>query len=470
MELRTELALLPQQQQKVSPRLVAVNHILELGSMELQELIEKELEENPALELVETTVCPTCGAAISGPVCTHCLSHAQKTRELEETQPEDEEYYYPETAAGGARRTDDEFDPMTMVAAQVTLEEHLLNELRPMLSADQVPVAEYLIGNLDSRGYLQCSASEAAAELGVLVETVEQVIGLLQSVEPVGIGARTLEECLCIQLDYLAAHGVSHPHAREIVEHYLEELGEHKYGRIAQRLGIRPEEVAAAAEFIKRSLNPHPAQSFYSGNRNAHVAAGSYVLPDVIITKRDRGYEIDIVESKRFFLKINPLYTRLLSQAEDVGISEEERRHIQQYVSRAKQFLANIHQRRQTLLKITACIVAHQREFLSRGVRYLRPLTRAMVAAELGMHESTVSRATAAKYVMLPSGQVIPFSDFFTPSLSVKDVIKDLIEHETAPLTDEQIRDELAKRGLHIARRTVAKYRDQLKILPSSLR
>jgi RNA polymerase sigma-54 factor len=353
MELRTELALLPQQQQKVSPRLVAVNHILELGSMELQELIEKELEENPALELVETTVCPTCGAAISGPVCTHCLSHAQKTRELEETQPEDEEYYYPETAAGGARRTDDEFDPMTMVAAQVTLEEHLLNELRPMLSADQVPVAEYLIGNLDSRGYLQCSASEAAAELGVSVETVEQVIGLLQSVEPVGIGARTLEECLCIQLDYLAAHGVSHPHAREIVEHYLEELGEHKYGRIAQRLGIRPEEVAAAAEFIKRSLNPHPAQSFYSGNRNAHVAAGSYVLPDVIITKRDRGYEIDIVESKRFFLKINPLYTRLLSQAEDVGISEEERRHIQQYVSRAKQFLANIHQRRQTLLKIT---------------------------------------------------------------------------------------------------------------------
>jgi RNA polymerase sigma-54 factor len=469
MELNTELTLLPQQQQKVSPRLVAVNHILELSSLELQELIEKELEENPALELIETTVCPTCGAAMTGPVCTHCLSHAQKSKDLVELH-QDEDDYFSETPAGGLHRSDDEFDPMTIVATQVTLEEHLLNELRPMLSDEQVRIAEYLIGNLDTRGYLDCSVEEAASALGVPAEAVEEVLKLMQTVEPVGVGARSLEECLLIQLDYLEAQGISHPHVRAIVRHHLADLGEHKYGRIAQQLGITTEEVTSASDFIKRLLNPFPAQSFYSGGRNAHVAAGSYVLPDVIISKRDRGYEIDIVESKRFFLKINPLYTRLLSHADEASISEEERKHIQQYVSRAKQFLANIHQRRQTLLKITACIVAHQREFLSRGVRYLRPLTRAMVAAELGMHESTVSRATASKYVMLPSGQVIPFSDFFTPSLSVKDVIKDLIEHETAPLTDEQIRDELAKRGLHIARRTVAKYRDQLKILPSSLR
>jgi RNA polymerase sigma-54 factor len=150
--------------------------------------------------------------------------------------------------------------------------------------------------------------------------------------------------------------------------------------------------------------------------------------------------------------------------------SDEEREHIQHYVSRAKMFIANINQRRQTMQKITGFLVDYQKEFLANGIRYLKPLTRAMLAEQTGIHESTVSRATAAKFVMLPSGRVIPFSDFFTASLSVKDVIKDMIATEERPLTDQEIALKLKDFGISVARRTVAKYRDQLDILPSSLR
>jgi RNA polymerase sigma-54 factor len=196
-----------------------------------------------------------------------------------------------------------------------------------------------------------------------------------------------------------------------------------------------------------------------------------YILPDVIIAKGESDFEVEVVESRRFMLRVNPMYTRISSELPKSGaLSSEDKRHVQQYVGRAKLFIANINQRRQTIHNITNCLVDKQRDFLEKGVRHLRPLSRAAVAAELGIHESTVSRATAAKYVMLPDGEVIPFSHFFTPSLSVKDIIKEMIEKEGRPLTDAQIAERLRERGIEIARRTVAKYRMQLDILPSSLR
>jgi RNA polymerase sigma-54 factor len=196
-----------------------------------------------------------------------------------------------------------------------------------------------------------------------------------------------------------------------------------------------------------------------------------YILPDVIVTRTVDGFEVEVVESKRFALRINSMYRTLsTSLGSGSALSAEEREHIRQYVHRAKLFIANISQRRQTLSKITWAIVEHQQEFLSRGIRYLRPLSRAAIATDLGIHESTVSRATAAKHVMLPDGEIIPYSHFFTPSLSVKDVMKEVIEREPGSLTDAEIAERLADRGIHIARRTVAKYRAQLDILPSRLR
>src|SRR5262249_8949032 len=172
------------------------------------------------------------------------------------------------------------------------------------------------------------------------------------------------------------------------------------------------------------------------------------VLPDVIITKRllaDSGhaYDVEVVESKRFFLNINPSYAQLYAEvsSRQAPLSEDERRHIQQYVSRAKLFISHINQRRQTMMKITKHIVELQRECLDHGIRALQPLTRARVAADLGMHESTVSRATAAKYCMLPTGEVIPFSNFFVANLGIKDLIKDLVDREQTPLTHHKQAD-----------------------------
>ena len=465
-----DMIALPKLGMKVSPRMVAANHILELSSLELQQAITAELDDNPALEKIEEPSCAVCGGPLRGSICPQCL--AEQKRDL---PVDDFNYEVPEEfPVIGDRRAaaDEEFDPMTQVADQLTLAEHLSLELQAVVSRVDLPLAEYLIGNLDERGYLVPQAVEDCAEFfGVSVDHVERILRQLQQLDPVGIGARSLEECLLIQVDFLKRErGVEQPYAREVVERFLTELGEHKFGRIAVALKTTQEAIVEVWEFIKTQLNPYPAHQFAAGA--AATAASNYVMPDVIINPRDGGYEVDVAESRRFFLRVSPMYRQLatsLSETE-AQFSEADKQHIQHYVSRAKLFIQNITQRRQTLHRITSCLIEHQRDYLDHGIRHLRPMTRAAIADELGIHESTVSRATAAKFVMLPNREVVPFSTFFTPSLSVKDVIKEIIDNEETPLTDQEIAQLLAERGIQIARRTVAKYREQLGILPSPLR
>lgn len=455
---------------KVSPRLVAASYILELSSLELQQAINEELNDNPALEILERETCSVCGGALQGSICPHCLSQ-QKLDPAQSTGDNDyNDEYVPEKSI--ASQADDDFDPLTQVAAQLTLGERLLAELQSLLPGPDLPIAQYLVGNLDETGYLQCTVEEVADEFNVPLERVEIVLKALQTLEPVGIGARDLKECLLIQIDYLEEQNITCPGVREVIQNHFTELGEHKFNRIAHLTGMTLEQVTAVCEFIKKRLNPYPAQGYNGPDGGASEGRSTYVWPDVIVTDRDGEFEIEVIESRRFFLRVAPLYQQLVADAgkEAEKFTDEDRRHIKQYVSRAKLFIANINQRRQTLQKITQCIVANQKDFLRHGIRYLKPLTRAAVAAELGMHESTVSRATASKYVMLPNREVIAFSRFFTASLSVMDVIRELIEVEESPMTDQEIAHELAKRGIYIARRTVAKYREQLGILPSSLR
>jgi RNA polymerase sigma-54 factor len=252
----------------------------------------------------------------------------------------------------------------------------------------------------------------------------------------------------------------------------LAELGAHKFSAIAQALGISREAVEGVWEFIKSELNPHPAQGVGGPNTHDRDTRAMYILPDVVISRDGGGLKIEVVESKRSLLRLSPIYDQLSKNSvrEAVDLSLADRGHVRQYINRAKFFIANINRRRRTLYLIANCLVEHQREFLYRGVRYLKPLSRANVAEQLSIHESTVSRAMAGKYVMVPTGEVIPFSHFFTPSLSIKDVMREVIERENQPLTDTDIRDRLRERGISIARRTVAKYRIALKILPSALR
>lgn len=470
MELTQEAST--QMGMKVSPRLVAASYILELSSQELQQAIAQEIAENPAMELVEKETCPACGGPMQGSICPACLSQQKATPTGPENDYESSDEYINDLNLT-APPPEDDFDPFTQVAAQMSLAERLLNDLQTMLPASEMPIATYLVGNLNDNGYLQCSVEEAAHQLDVSVEAVERVLAALQSLEPIGIGARNLRECLLIQIAYLESEGIRCPVATEIVKSHLQELAEHKFNKIANELGVTPDAVAEASDFIRHRLNPYPAQGYGAPDPSVAESRSTIVLPDVIITQGEKDtFDVEVIESKRFFLRITPLYQQLAAnlEREPERFTEEEKRHIKQYVSRAKLFIANINQRRQTLQKITEYIVEAQKDFLLNGIRHLKPLTRAAVAYHLGMHESTVSRATASKYVMLPSRKVIPFSDFFTASLSVMDVIKELIASETSPLTDQEIADELARRGIVIARRTVAKYREQLGILPSSLR
>jgi RNA polymerase sigma-54 factor len=470
MDLDAIQEQLPQQGMRVSPRLVAANHILQLSSLELQQAISSELQDNPALELIDIPTCPTCGTQLQGSICPNCLRRQKSDNQLLDGPDANDEPYYGQNL----RSSDEEFDPMTQVAAEVSLPERLLTEMRAVVQPALMHVAEYLVGNLDEKGYLACSLEEAAYECAVDEDDVDLVLKLLQTMEPPGIGARNLRECLMIQLEYLETIGIKQPFAREIISTHLTELGEHKFSKIAQDLRISTDVVSDVWEFIKKELNPHPADEFSSsaGHQDARETRSSYVLPDVIISQRDGTFEVEVVESKRFLLRVSPVYSQISADVERDGerYSDDEKRHIQQYVARAKLFIANINQRRQTIHRITSCLVECQSDFLSQGVRHLKALTRAAVASKLGIHESTVSRATASKFVMLPSGEVIPFSNFFTASLSIKDVIEELIENEKAPLTDAEIAERLAQRGIHVARRTVAKYRMQLRILPSSLR
>ncbi|MBI4318878.1 MAG: RNA polymerase factor sigma-54 [Chloroflexi bacterium] len=464
--------MVPHLGMKVSPRLVAASYILELSSQELQQAITEELNDNPALELLERATCSVCGSALEGSICPRCLRQ-QKIDQPSDEADFTEEYFSSYSLSGGTGEED--FDPLNQVAAQMTLSERLMMELQGMLPKSDLPIAEYLVGSLNDNGYLTCTVEEVAEFFGVPVRRVELVLGILQSLEPIGIGSRNIQECLLIQLSYLAQDGLAiPPYAQEIVTDHLHELAEHKYGKLASILGCSTDAVAEASEFIKQRLNPYPAQEAEKNEPGSAKGGAIHVLPDVIISsgeQQDR-FDVEVVESKRFFLRVSPLYNQLLNDVEKEAerFSEDEKRHIQHYVSRAKLFIANINQRRQTLHKITQAIAEAQTDYLSKGVRFLKPLTRATVARELGMHESTVSRATASKYVMVPSGEVIPFSNFFTASLSVRDVIKEMIGDEDSPLTDQEIAAKLANRGIIVARRTVAKYREQLGILPSSLR
>jgi RNA polymerase sigma-54 factor len=458
-----------------SPQLVAANHILALSSADLQALIHKEADENPALEMEEVPVCQQCGRPLQGAYCPVCAAGQKE----EAPRPLDLDDYGDGTLWQRRALTsdDEEFDPTTRVAAQMSLAEHLTLTLQAQYPLEDSPIIEYLVGNLDDNGRLRCDVEEVEDLFGVDAEHVKQLIRSLQSMEPIGVGARDLSECLLIQLTYLESQGVQQPFAREVIMRFLPQLSAHKYGHIALALGTTTEQIHEVSEFIKRNLNPFPARGYLGSNLSSGGERTTTVLPDVVISKRElpdghHTYEVDVVESKRYFLNLNPSYAQLYAEmsSRQAPLSEDDRRHIQQYVSRAKLFISNINQRRQTLAKITRHIIELQRDFLDHGIRALEPLTRARVAADLGMHESTVSRATAAKYCMLPSGEVIPFSNFFVANLGIKDLIKELIDREHTPLTDQELAEILSKRHIPVARRTVAKYREQLGILPSTLR
>jgi RNA polymerase sigma-54 factor len=294
----------------------------------------------------------------------------------------------------------------------------------------------------------------------------------MKGLEPIGIGSRSIAESLLAQVEYLRERGDFDvpPHIEAVVADHLSDLGERRFRDVAAAIGATQREVIAVWEFVKANLNPYPTAAFTAAVSDE--GARTIVRPDVLIRDAEGKLVVEVVESRRFSLHVAPIYSRLSAKLRATDTTEADKEHVRRYVGRARFFIDNINRRRATVQRITEALVDYQRDYLLHGVQHLVPLTRAEVGERIGMHESTVSRATAEKFVMIPSGEVVPFSHFFTASLGVKDQIRKMIEAEDPrhPRSDQEIADALAEEGVALARRTVAKYRDELEILPARLR
>ena len=323
------------------------------------------------------------------------------------------------------------------------------------------------MGNLNERGYLEVSTQNIAELLEVPVERVEYMLSQLQTLEPLGIGARTLRECLLIQLNAIEEQETAHTLVHLLIDQYLDMLGRNQFAEIARELKRPEAEIREASAYIRMMLHPFPAHIYRDDTRYSRIVAGvTYVRPDVVIrSNADDCCEVELIEEKRYNFRVETRYTDTTTGSDAQGNSEVQK-YMHAQADHAKFFVDCVHRRWSTLHRVMDLVVDYQRDFLMHGIRYLRPLTRAEVATRLGLDEGTVSRATANKYALLPNGRLIPLSDFFDSSLGVKDVLRELIASETSRhrLSDDELARLLTTRGMPMARRTVTKYREEMGI------
>jgi RNA polymerase sigma-54 factor len=447
---------------------------LQMPLMELRELIQMELVQNPVLETEKDESAPS-GSEEEAPPAAETEPARKDSAKAAEEEPPDMDENWQEYCKGGefTPRSDQEKRNYmeSLVVKATTLPEHLLIQFK-LASPDSRDndIGEYIIGNLDDNGYLQVPLEEVAKALNRELKDVERVLSFIQTFDPLGVAARNLKECLMIQLRY---NGNANPLVMRIVEEHLEDLERRRYPSIAKRLGVSVHQVQKAAEFIAR-LEPKPGRSLSQGKPQ-------YVTPDVAVKKIGDEYVILINDEEISHLRINSVYKRMLK---DPRTQESARIYIKEKLNSALWFMRAVQQRHQTIYKVTEMLVRMQGDFIEKGVEYLKPLTLQQLANEVGIHESTVSRVITNKYIETPQG-IFEMRYFFTSSLknaagdagtssseSVKALIKDFVggEGPCNPLSDKNLVELLAKRGIEVARRTVAKYREELKILPSNLR
>lgn len=455
--------------QRIDPKLIMANTMLQLSQLELQQAIEQELAENPAIELPEDDPCQGCDVPKS--LCIDCPfhKHAVAADDIDISIYELEQPF-------DFLSEDSENDFISNIECEISLQDHLRTQLGSLAEEKDLPVGEYLIANIQENGYLTCSLEEAAEECGRTVEEVEAVLALIQKCDPAGVGACDIQECLRLQLEYLEEQGQGNQIALAVVRDFWTEMVSGKRGRIARRLKVTAKNISDAIQFIKTRLNPYPGNAFRPPWNSKMDSARTTIKPDVIIRRTPAGYEIEVVATEQYFLAINNQYKQSYDTIKNGGgskLSSDEKKHIVEFVERGELFIKNINQRRRTLRQISKAIVEYQQGYLETGSRaFLRPLTRTKIAQALDIHESTVSRATANKYLQLPSEEVVGFDFFFDNSISTKDLIEELIasEDKSNPLSDQEIAKILEERGLNVARRTVVKYRESMKILSSRQR
>ncbi|MBV9708377.1 MAG: RNA polymerase factor sigma-54 [Chloroflexi bacterium] len=464
---------------RVNAKLIESNNILHLSADELERVVNQEQMQNPALEVTECRVCLFCGTQIYGQECTICGRLARTTRPLpllyEQTMPfwEQQSFYAQQGSfdtdnyAFIQADSDDAYDPLAHISIGETVAEALLQELETLLSPADALIAEQLVGNLNERGYLEVSIQEIAEYLSVPLERVAYVLKQLQTLEPGGIGARDLRECLLIQLQALSTHETPHPLIHTLVDRYLEQVARNQFHKIVRDVKQSEQEIRTALLYIRSRLYPFPAYIYQQSTRyTQHSSGAAYIRPDIIIRSRDLGFEIELIEEKRYHFNIK---THCYIQQVNKKTMGNIQHYMQFYDTRAKLFIDCIQRRWSILKRITEFVIDFQGEFLEKGRRYLRVLTRAQVAEQLGLSEGTISRATANKYTLLPNGHLMAFADFFDGSLATKDILRNLIQAENPNhhLSDEELARLLMAQGIPLARRTVTKYREEMGIASS---
>jgi RNA polymerase sigma-54 factor len=436
---------------RVDPRVVLSSHLLQLNQGELEQAIETELNENPALERLDDEFEPIDEAEILKAIAPQELRRTADDYECLRSLPADEAP-----------------DWLDFATSTPSLHDHLRAQIGIGLPAEFARIAEYLVDCVDDRGYLSAPLEEIALLFGCSLDDAEEVLRRLQACEPAGVGARDIVECLLLQLR--GAQTIEQKLARAIVRSHMDELMARRTTKLMRRYKVLPEVVEAAFDEIL-SLNPYPGEGFSPSAGLPSASRSQGVVPDLVLHHREEGWLIEVRGAEPTSFTVNRSYQ---SRMDELGRKErayrDEKRHVTTFVNRAKDFIQCLAQRRQTLRKIGEYLIEHQSGFVSTGrYEFLQPLTRTQVAHDCGLHESTVSRATMDKFVQLANGEIVPFEVFFKPALRIQRMIEEILQTENPdfPLSDERIAEMLRERGVVVARRTVNKYRDRTK-LPSS--
>ncbi|WP_110953813.1 RNA polymerase factor sigma-54 [Anaerosinus massiliensis] len=442
LQLGQKLAMTAQLQQAI--------RILQLSAQDLRALIDHEYLENPALEMDETHL------------------DNETTEKLTDQFSFDDiralaNYLGDETAATSSVVRDETKQSFEAVAViKPTLEEVLEEQVNLTFShVKENEIAKYIIGSMNDKGYLTCTIEEISKAMNESQQRIEQVLTVIQTFEPAGVGARNLRECLTIQAKQ---QGIYHGLVAAILEHYLDQIAHSQYKNIADQLGCLPSDIQLAVDMI-RSLNPKPGLAYSSDQAD-------YIVPDVVVRKIDDAYIVLVNDYGIPRLNISNIYKNASN------FDQETKKYIEGRVNSAAWLIKSIEQRRNTLYNVVHEIVELQREFFDRGPKFIKPMVMKTVADRIEVHESTVSRSVANKYVETPHG-VMSLKSFFNANLSVngeelvagqvKAKIKAFIEQEDSkkPLSDQQISELLKAENMTISRRTVMKYREQLGFLSS---
>ena len=486
-KLSQSLVLSPQLQQSLA--------LLQATTIELKTLVEQELQQNPVLEEQPETEPQEKSAETSPDETPEVTDFAEPPddvkfdaatekpsgepvddfqAEFEKLVQMDQQWrdHFSQTNLPGRATAEDEerrqfmFDSIT---AETSLAQHLMEQLNDTrLSAEERGLAELLIGNIDDYGYLTTTVEELATTANVPVEKISGVLKVIQSFEPVGVGARDLRECLLLQLERA---GQTESLEAHIVRDFMDALGKRKIPEIARGTGKSVDEVQEALARISQ-LDPRPGRTFLS-------VVEQYVAPEVFVKRDGDDFTVTTNDEQIPHLRISNVYKDLMAQGAD---NPEVKNYIRDKIRAGKFLIKSLQQRQSTIANIGREIVKRQREFMEKGIAHLKPMTMAQVAEVVGVHETTVSRAVSGKYIETPQG-VFEMKYFFTAGLqtdsgndmsntSVKDMIAEIFKGENSghPLSDQEVVKLLTAKGITIARRTVAKYRDELGILPSNLR